>query len=946
MLFFYFNFVIKQFLFDNIKKPNIMNFYNNLPIFKYGNPNIDILATFRDPLGLKGNLYQDENNFTLHNVRFTNNDTNIPFVHKHFDSTRPVEINNYNTNDDDNTQESIGSKFSKYSKGIGEAASLLTTGIGDIIKNSQSQLQINNPTTDFSKINSLEDLNNIQRGSTNLHELKGLNTKDYLDPFIKGAQGAMAGLNFGPWGALAGGVAGTALGIGSTVAKAATYKRDLRDAFNMEGNLLKDYNIAFNTGLNNIRRRERRNLGFLNSSLLYNGNKAAQGGQLDMANNYDTNIVNSGGTHEQNPYGGVQMGVDSQGTPNYVEEGEVRWKDYIFSNRIQISDDILKQLGLSKKNVKGDNITYADMAKRILKTHEDTPNDPISKRSVEKMLSSLAQAQEYQKLAEQAAQYNMSPEEYMQYQQQAQAQQQMEQQAMQQQGGGYNEQQMAQINQLAQQYGVSPDEVMQMMAQEEDGQGVGQPYQDEPLYAAYGGYIPFNMAYNNKGPAIRKLALGGYASGNPYGFVNAYDDYLLRRSHIVPAGNYFGDGGKFNYDKNRGIDHASEEAEDYVEKAKRIRRITMQQILSYNNINKFNRTRKGWTDLSLDDITLENFNKWAFDGKWGGWHRLPTDKSLYGFAEPASPATPAATPKAAETPTDNNGNSPWNNGKVTYIEGEPYKTPAGEQALINVGRYAPLFGNALASALLEKDFTFANDIDRLYKPLSYRPVGMYQGYRPYNAFEALNNLTTSRNAAVNRYRNNAGGNAALANLYQHMADDSYNRGVGSMIREASDYNDRVRNAAIAQRNQLDAQNESRRSAIEAANYSNWITIKEAAAKAREEERLAYEQAKAQLMEDSFNMLHDISTEQDRMERINRNPALAYTVNFDPKQQGGYYYTNENGQLVPFNPYAGNQNAYGGGLDIINRMPTSKDIWKNMNVSINENEDGTNTIKFI
>ena len=76
-----------------------------------------------------------------------------------------------------------------------------------------------------------------------------------------------------------------------------------------------------------------------------------------MANNYDTNIVNSGGTHEQNPYGGVQMGVDSQGTPNYVEEGEVRWKDYIFSNRIQISDDILKQLGLSKKNVKGDNIT-------------------------------------------------------------------------------------------------------------------------------------------------------------------------------------------------------------------------------------------------------------------------------------------------------------------------------------------------------------------------------------------------------------------------------------------------------------------------------------------------------------------------------------------------------------------------------------------------------------
>lgn len=882
--------------------------------------------------------------------------------------------NNDSNVDDESTEEKEKGKFNagKLAGGITDIASGVTSAIADIINNSKSNLIVDRPVNDLSKINSVEDLKNLQYGKTNLDELKGLNTMDYLDPLVKGGKGALAGLKVGgPWGALAGGIIGTGLGAASTITKATTYKRDVTDALNMMGRLQKDYDSDFASALSNLKRDNNKKLGFANSSLLHNGNFAAQGGQLDMANNYDTNIVNSGGTHEQNPYGGVQMGVDSQGTPNYVEEGEVRWKDYIFSNRIQISNDILKQLGLSKKNVKGDNITYADMAKRILKTHEETPNDPISKRSVEKMLSSLAQAQEYQKLAEQAVQYNMSPEEYMQYQQQAQSQQQMEQQAMQQQGGGYNEQQMAQINQLAQQYGVSPDEVMQMMAQEEGGQGMEQPYQDESLYAAYGGYIPFNMAYNNKGPAVRQLALGGYASGNPYGFVNAYDDYLLRRSHIVPAGNYFDYGGdaqtpKYNkrgtyaYDEN--INRDEQRDSKYMQRAEAIQDILAKQpekrtdrenklINTYlGNINSYNQQHGNKTKfkkLTINDINSANFNRWAFDGMWGGWHMLPENDDLYDFpAEPAATTTPEATPKAAETSADNNGNSPWNNGKVTYIEGEPYKTPVEEQVLINAGRYAPLFGNALASALLEKDFTFANDIDRLYKPLSYRPVGMYQGYRPYNAFEALNNLTTSRNAAVNRYRNNAGGNAALANLYQHVADDSYNRGIGSMIREASDYNDRVRNAAIAQRNQLDAQNESRRSAIEAANYSNWITIKEAAAKAREEERLAYEQAKSQLFEDSFNMLNSIATERDRMERINRNPALAYTVNFDPKQQGGYYYANENGQLIPINPYAGNQNAYGGGLDIINRMPTSKDIWKNMNVSINENEDGTNTIKFI
>lgn len=45
-----------------------------------------------------------------------------------------------------------------------------------------------------------------------------------------------------------------------------------------------------------------------------------------------------GGTHEQNPLGGIPIGADQQGTPNTVEEGESSFNfedgKYIFSNRL------------------------------------------------------------------------------------------------------------------------------------------------------------------------------------------------------------------------------------------------------------------------------------------------------------------------------------------------------------------------------------------------------------------------------------------------------------------------------------------------------------------------------------------------------------------------------------------------------------------------------------
>lgn len=90
-------------------------------------------------------------------------------------------------------------------------------------------------------------------------------------------------------------------------------------------------------------------------------------------------FIGNGGTHEQNPFEGVQIGVDNQGIPNMVEEGEVIWQDYVFSNRLKVPNE---------------NITFADKAKYLQKESEERPNDPISRRGVEDALTKLMISQE------------------------------------------------------------------------------------------------------------------------------------------------------------------------------------------------------------------------------------------------------------------------------------------------------------------------------------------------------------------------------------------------------------------------------------------------------------------------------------------------------------------------------------------------------------------------
>lgn len=143
--------------------------------------------------------------------------------------------------------------------------------------------------------------------------------------------------------------------------------------------------------------------------------------------------IDEGGTHEENPNQGVPAGVDHQGVPNLVEEGEVIYNDYVYSNRIKIDDATKDKFKLSKKK----DYTYADLAKKLEKEIEENPNDPISKRGYDAQMSLLAQEQERQKTiieAEKAKEVftSLSPEEQVGIIQQAAQQEAMQEEAVQQ----------------------------------------------------------------------------------------------------------------------------------------------------------------------------------------------------------------------------------------------------------------------------------------------------------------------------------------------------------------------------------------------------------------------------------------------------------------------------------------------------------------------------------
>ena len=152
---------------------------------------------------------------------------------------------------------------------------------------------------------------------------------------------------------------------------------------------------------NNINAINKMNL--LNSNIASNNirdmeqNLLSLGGNLfNRGANYDSGLmlINEGGSHESNPNEGIQLGTDEQGNPNLVEQGEVVYKDYVFSNRLHLTEEELKKnfLPTSLKNT-----TFAYAAEQIGKNLIETPTDNLERNKVESFLKRLANIQEAQR---------------------------------------------------------------------------------------------------------------------------------------------------------------------------------------------------------------------------------------------------------------------------------------------------------------------------------------------------------------------------------------------------------------------------------------------------------------------------------------------------------------------------------------------------------------------
>lgn len=135
-------------------------------------------------------------------------------------------------------------------------------------------------------------------------------------------------------------------------------------------------------------------------------NTLAQGGNL-YNTNFDMGLsfINAGGTHEGNPYGGVFMGMGPGGTPNFVEEGEAIFNDYVFSNRLRVPKAVRNKYKLRETS-------FADAVREYFRKNglNERENDPIAHNGLMAFAEELMQHQELLRAKKNMKNGNMFPD--------------------------------------------------------------------------------------------------------------------------------------------------------------------------------------------------------------------------------------------------------------------------------------------------------------------------------------------------------------------------------------------------------------------------------------------------------------------------------------------------------------------------------------------------------
>ena len=459
--------------------------------------------------------------------------------------------------------------------------------------------------------------------------------------------------------------------------------------------------------------------------------------------------VNAGQSHELNPNGGVQMGVDSEGTPNLVEEGEVIYNDYVYSDRIQLDDEAKEKFHFSKKK----DLTYAEAAKKLEKEISERPNDPLSQAAYKAQMEDLANEQERQKQEMEAdrareAFESLSDEDKVALMQQvAQEEQMAQQQAMEEQAMAEQQMMNPQVAQEVPQEAMIPQEVPVEAQTMAEGGNLYAPGGEllNPT-SVYKDPVTGDLVVTQNSPYTKEVpTVPYYYKGQPY---NTEDDYRLA---------IYDDANKY------GIKTVNESIDSSGFVTSNVRPIE-------DVIRDIEAARKG---IEGSPVIVESLKA-------------------------VSPSTErvGVMPDAIKQEADNVYNKPTKTSKITDADTTGKKLAPVLKA--EWPRYVGLFGPAVGLGLMaagvgkpnKKQFDAILDAyDRTGTSLAdYKTIGDYLTYRPMDIWAEQNRMNANARATDRAILNNS---SPVGTRMAGLLASNYNDQIGSgqLYKNALEYND-------------------------------------------------------------------------------------------------------------------------------------------------------------
>ena len=450
--------------------------------------------------------------------------------------------------------------------------------------------------------------------------------------------------------------------------------------------------------------------------------------------------INNGHTHSENPYGGVPMGTDRNGTPNLVEEGETIWNDYVFSNRLKVPETLTDKYKLSK------DITFAEASKKLGKEIEETPNDPISKRTFNSFMQDLQQSQEEVKakkeLAKAKRQFNkLSPQEQL---------------------GILNGTPVQEDNTML----SNPNEIVSNEPQQFDDGGwmFDNMWEGAPEYQ--NSYLKGNIPYYQG-----KVSSKGYSVKDIEGTDN-YKNFTKYALTLPDTHNYW-----------QTLSNKTGKDVTYLKN-------NYERLRNDGKLGWVHRTPKFNNISTQADTPFTIYQPLDVLGNQKPFNML----SPYGMGYSANDIVPFSDR------VDANGNTVIDLKNKEFISTDTKKKTNNKEdngLLPTWMRYAPIVGSAIgaASSLLSKPdessadaiLTAAREAGQ-YTPISFNPIGDYIQYNPFDRDYYINKLNAESGAARRAIINQASGNRGNAMAGILAADYNAQNQLGALARQAEEYN--------------------------------------------------------------------------------------------------------------------------------------------------------------